>query len=180
MEGTEEGNIKKGYLNSEYSNYSNDLGVYSDLDEEEEFGEESFSNEGDYLENNFDEGIGMEGSEPKPMGGIYALFDAVRRTPRTTKVSNLNKTELGDLGISVRESMRIALLAKTFHHPIFARFFLDQAGIISDSAMSKEGWFTELFVTSKRYASRESSSKVDNLPKFEKGKWKMFGKNKKE
>ena len=40
--------------------------------------------------------------------------------------------------------------------------------------MSKEGWFTELFVTSKRYASRESSSSIKTLPKQNKGKWKMF------
>lgn len=154
------------------------------------FGEEGFNLENDsYNDINEEENSEYDGRDyngpdinspdPKPFGGIYALFDAVRRTPRTTKVSNLNKFELGELGISVRESMRIALLGKTFHHPIFAKFFLDQAGIISDSAMSKNGWFTELFVTSKKYASRESSSKSDNIPTFEKGKWKMFsGKNK--
>lgn len=129
-------------------------------------------------------GIGEEegyvGSEPKPLGGIYTLFDTVLNKPRSTKVSNLNKEELGDLGISVRECMRIALLAESFGHKKFARFFLNQSTIVSDSAMSKEGWFTELFVTSKRYASRESSSNVKTLPQFSKGKWKMFSAKKAE
>lgn len=122
----------------------------------------------------------ITGSEPKPLGGIYQLFDTVLNKPKSTKVSNLNKIELGELGISVRESMRIALLANTFHHPIFAQFFMRQAGIISDSAMSKEGWFTELFVTSKRYATRSSSSNIDALPQFNKGKWQMFSRKNKQ
>ncbi len=126
-----------------------------------------------------EEDIDVTSSEPKLLGGLHALFDTVLKYTPSTKVSNLNKIELGDLGISVRESMRIALLAKTFHHQIFANFFMRQAGIITDSAMSKEGWFTELFVTSKRYATRTSSSDVNALPQFNKGKWKMFSKKSK-
>jgi len=117
---------------------------------------------------------GYVGSEPVQPGGIYTLFDTVLNKPRSTKVSNLNKEELGDLGISVRECMRIALLAQSFGHPKFAKFFLNQGMIVSDSAMSKEGWFTELFVTSKKYNTRASSSDVKTLPQFNKGKWKMF------
>jgi len=140
-----------------------------------EYDEEEYEDEEGIL----GEGIGEEdydlgGSEPKSLGGIYQLFDTVLNKPRSTKVSNLNKDELGDLGISIRDSMRIALLGKSFGHKKFANFFLNQAGIVSDSAMSKEGWFTELFVTSKRYASRSSSSEVKSLPQSSKGKWKMF------
>lgn len=119
-------------------------------------------------------------SEPPPLGGIYSLFHTVLNKPHSTKVSNLNKEELGDLGMSVRDSMRIALLANSFGHKMFANFFMSQAGIISDSAMSKDGWFTELFITSKRYASRESSSNVKTLPQFNKGKWKMFSAKKQQ
>ncbi len=128
----------------------------------------------DYAEDDID----FTNPEPKPLGGIYSLFKTVLNKQDSTKVGNLDKDELGSLGISVRESMRIALLANTFGHPIFADFFMSQAGIISDSSMSKSGWFTELFVTSKKYASRESSSKVDALPQYDKGKWKMFSKGK--
>jgi len=148
---------------------------------EEEYSEEYYDDEipeggEEYQGEEFDLG----GSEPKPLGGIYALFDAVRNSKRSTKVSNLNKEELGSLGISVRDNMRIALLGNCFGHPRFANFFLNQAGIISDSSMSKDGWFTELFVTSKRYASRESSSSIKPLPQASKGKWKMFSAKGKE
>lgn len=142
-------------------------------EDEDSFEDEKFLEGGEYSDGGIPD---LTGSEPKPLGGIYQLFDTVRQTPDSTKVSNLNEVELGNLGISVRECHRIALLAETFGHKGFAKFFRDQAMIITDSSMSKKGWFTELFVTSKRYASRESSSKVDELPQFNKGKWKMFSK----
>jgi len=73
------------------------------------------------------------------------------------------------------------LIASTFKHPGVSTFFLNQSRIITDTAMSKKGWFTELFVTSKKYASRDSSSSVLNLPpqsQTKKDKWKIFsGKN---
>ncbi len=153
-------------------------GSQEDNEYDEEIGEESE----DLSEGEFDLG-GEEdygGSEPKPLGGIYTLFDIILNKPRSTKVSNLNKDELGDLGMSIRDSMRIALLANTFGHKRFANFFMNQAGIISDSAMSKDGWFTELIITSKKYSSRESSSNVKTLPQFNKGKWKMFSAKKPE
>ena len=154
----------------------------------QEKGEEDFENE-DYIDeteefyDDSDEFLDEEdygGSEPKPLGGIYGLFDTVLNKPRSTKVSNLDKEELGSLGISVRDCGRIALLGKTFGHKKFANFFMSQAGIISDSSMSKGGWFTELFVTSKRYASRDSSSSVKELPQYNKKKWKMFSAKGKE
>ncbi len=117
-------------------------------------------------------------SEQQPLGGIYKLFDTVLNKPRSTKVSNVNKIELGDIGITVRDAMEIANVAKQFKHPTFSNFFLDQAGIITDSAMSKEGWFTELFVTTKKYGQRVSSASVNNLPQYnKKGKWnKLYNK----
>ncbi len=147
-------------------------GLDLNLNSNEDLNAEDF----DYAEDDVD----FTNPEPKPLGGIYALFSTVLNKPDSTKVGNLDKDELGSLGISVRECMRIGLLADTFGHPIFARFFRSQAGIISDSSMSKSGWFTELFVTSKKYASRESSSKVDALPQYDKGKWKMFSKGKRK
>ncbi|KKM13825.1 hypothetical protein LCGC14_1712320 [marine sediment metagenome] len=142
------------------------------VEDQDEFEDEDFSEEDDSDEG-FEEDYDWGGSEPTSLGGIYGLFKEVNDEKDTKIVSNLNKEELGNLGISVRECKRIALLANTFGHPIFAKYFINQAGIISDSSMSKSGWFTELFVTSKRYASRESSSKVDALPQYSKGKWKI-------
>lgn len=134
--------------------------------------------EEDYV-GDFDDDGGFEDmagfSEPHQIGGLYALFEEVLNRKNSIKVSNVNKWELGDLGISVRECMRIHLIANTFHHPIFAHFFLNQGIITTDSAMSKEGWFPELFITSKKYAQKSSSSHI-GIPQQQNKGWKMFSK----
>lgn len=126
---------------------------------------------------NSDNNSGIIGySEPKPIGGLYALFQDVLDRASTTKVSNLDKTELGNLDITVRDAMKIGLIAKTFHHPSFANFFFNQAEITTSSSMAKKGWFTELFVTSKKFAQRDTSQSL-NLPQQSNKKWSLFGKN---
>ena len=118
-------------------------------------------------------------SEGKPREGLYALFNKVLTLPRSTKVGNVDKHELGDLGISVREGLRVALIGDTFGHPIFARFFSMQSNIVTDSSMAKKGWFTELFVTSKRFAERANTSSPrpgGPTPGEPQSKWsKLFG-----
>jgi hypothetical protein len=117
-------------------------------------------------------------SEGKPKEGLYALFNKVLNLPRTTKVGNVDKHELGDLGISVRESLRVALIGQTFNHPVFAKFFALQANIITDTSMAKKGWFTELFVSQRRFteSAKQSPSGV-TLPANNKSKWDtLFGK----
>ena len=116
-------------------------------------------------------------SEPKPIGGLYALFQDILDKKDSTKVSNIDpKTELGDLGISIRDCKRVALIGNTFHHPKFAAFFNNQALIITDTAMSKKGWFQELFISSKKFAEKSSSQNL-NLPNQQqpKKKFSMFG-----
>jgi len=115
------------------------------------------------------------GSEPVPLGGLYGLFKDVSRQPDTKRVSNLTKEELGIWNLSVRDCERIALIAETFHHDGVAKFFRNQSRIITDTAMSKQGWFTELFITSKKFASRDSSSSIGNLPQYnKKSKWRVL------
>lgn len=146
---------------------------YEDIDNPE------FSEE-DSLNQSSEEDYDFGGSEPPPLGGIYGLFKNVLKEPDTKRVSNLTKEELGIWDLSVRDCERIALIARTFNHKGVAEFFEKQSRIITDTAMSKSGWFTELFVTSKKYASRSSSSNVSNLPQFsKKSKWKIFS-NKEE
>ena len=146
---------------------------YEDLDSSE-FDEEDLA--GQFSEE--DDTFG--GSIPEPLGGIYGLFKDVLKEPDTKRVSNLTKEELGVWDLSVRDCERIALIARTFNHKGVAKFFENQSRIITDTSMSKSGWFTELFVTSKKYASRSSSSNVSNLPQSsKKNKWKIFS-NKEE
>ena len=147
---------------------------YEDEDFQEEYGEEL---EDDIDGPNSEDLVGY--SEPAPIGGIYGLFDNVLNRHSSIKVSNVDpKTELGETGITVREAMKIGVLAETFKHPIFAQFFYQLAGITTDSAMSKNGWFTELFVTSKKYSQKASQASINNLPQNNNKKWKMFNKNK--
>lgn len=105
---------------------------------------------------------------------LFSLFKDVWRTKDSSKVSNLDGKELGDLGISVRDCQRIGLLANVFHHKKFAEYFIGTGEITLATASSKKGWFVELFVTSKKAAYR--GSLVNNLNP-QKPKWRIFGKS---
>jgi hypothetical protein len=142
---------------------------------DEDIEQNEFGNEEEQEDQQSDWGFG--GSEPTPLGGIYGLFKDTLNRKDSLKVSNLQNNELGNWNLTVRDCKRIALISKTFHHPGVAQFFEKQSLIITDSAMSRNGWFTELFVTSKRYAARESSSSVKSSPSpssSKKSKWKIF------
>ena len=95
-------------------------------------------------------------SESKPKEGLYQLFSKVLNMPSSIKTSNVDKFELGQLGISIRECLRVSLIGKTFGHRTFANFFENQANIITDTSMSKRGWLAELFVTSKKSTDRSN------------------------
>ncbi len=112
---------------------------------------------------------------PTQLGGVYQLFENVLNKPDSTKVTNLNKEELGELPISVRQGKFLKLLANTFGQRGFAHFFGEMAGISSDTAMSKEGWFSELFVTSKKFADRKTTSDIKTPDtELKKSGWRMF------
>ena len=145
-------------------------------DDDEEYSEEEPEEEPEeYYEDDEDWEAEAGGSDQLPLGGLYGLFKDVAHQKDTKKVSNLTKEELGVWDLSVRDCERIALIAETFHHPGVAKFFQKQSRVITDTAMSKNGWFTELFITSKKFASRESGSSISNLPQFnKKSKWRMF------
>lgn len=115
------------------------------------------------------------GSEPPPLGGLYALFGDLVERSNTIRVGNLHSTELGLPLMTVRDALHIAQLGYNFKHPKFAKFFEQHALIVTDSSMSKKGWLSELFVTSKKFASRQTSTNL-GLPEDEKSKRKLFGK----
>ena len=112
---------------------------------------------------------------------LYTLFQKVWKTPDSSKVANLSFSELGKPVITVRDAKYLALLAITFKHPRFAAFFQNTAEITLATSASKRGWFTELFVSQKKFTTRstgggggaygqqQQSSKND--------KWSIFGKS---
>ena len=86
---------------------------------------------------------------------LYSLFWKVIETKDSSKVGNLDKNELGLLDISVRDCQYIANVASMLGHKGFSKWMNAQAQITLKTSASKKGWLTELFVTSKRYASKE-------------------------
>ena len=91
------------------------------------------------------------------IGGIYELFKRVMENEEVTRIANLSKAELGDLKFSVRGSLYVAHLADSFGHKKFGDFFINQAKIIMETSLSKEGYLVSTFVTSKRYATRDTN-----------------------
>jgi len=86
---------------------------------------------------------------------LYSLFWKTINITDSSKVGNLDNKELGMLDISVRDCQHIANTAIILDEPEFAKWMTEQAQIILRTSASKKGWLTELFVTAKRFASKE-------------------------
>ena len=93
---------------------------------------------------------------------LYSLFWKVVKANDSSKVANVTKEELGMLNISVRDCQRISLLAETLGHPGFALFFREQAEIILATSASRKGWLAELFVSMKKFNTKQRGE--SNLP----------------
>lgn len=104
---------------------------------------------------------------------LFNLFEKVWKANDSSKVANLNLPELGRLGISVREAQYMALLATTLKHENFANFFLRHAEIILSTSASKKGWFTELFISQKKYTQRTAANVQPVTP--QKKSWSIMG-----
>ena len=102
----------------------------------------------------------LEASYPvvKPESNLYNLFWKVFKVQDSTKVANLKKDEIGNLGVTVRDAQKLALLGHLFHHKKFGDFFYGMAEITNSTSMARDGWFTELFVSQKKFATRARRS----------------------
>jgi len=116
--------------------------------------------------------------DQKKKDDLFSLFHKVWRAPDSSKVGNLSSQELGMLPMSVRDNQYLALLGETFGHKDLAKFFKRRSEIILSTSASKKGWFTELFVSQKKFTSK-SSSQTMNLPE-KKSKWNLYNKNKQQ
>lgn len=138
--------------------------------EEEEYTEEDEEDE--------EEGGYANVPTQKEKDDLFSLFGKVWKAPDSSKVANLNNQELGNLPISVRHNQYLSLLGDTLKHKNFSKFFASVAEITLKTSASKKGWFTELFVSQKKFNSK-SSSRTVNLPE-KKSKWNMYNKNKQQ
>jgi hypothetical protein len=86
---------------------------------------------------------------------LYSLFWKTIKIEDSSKVGNLDSKELGMLEISVRDCQHIANTARILGENDFAKWMDWQAQIILRTSASKKGWLAELFVTAKRFASKE-------------------------
>lgn len=104
---------------------------------------------------------------------LFSLFKKVWRTSDSSKVANLEKQEIGDLGISVRDAQNISSFSRFLGHGGVSTYFKNIGEITLATSMSRKGWFVELFVTSKKFAHKGVSS---NLPSQQPGKqkWRIF------
>lgn len=107
----------------------------------------------------------------KPDSNLYNLFIRVLKMRDSTKVANLKQFEIGNLNISVRDSQKIGMLGHIFHHPTFGDFFYSIGEITNSTSMSRDGWFSELFVSQKKFTTR--ARKTSSLTK---DKFRLFGK----
>lgn len=117
---------------------------------------------------------GAEAPLEKKPDSLYTLFQKVWSSPDSSKVANLDKFELGKLSVTVRDAQYLELLARTLKHPTFGEFWKAQGEIMLATSASKKGWFTELFVSQKKFTSR--SGALSGEPQNQgKKKWSLFG-----
>ena len=101
---------------------------------------------------------------------LYSLFWKTIKISDSSKVGNLDSREMGMLDISVRDCQHIANTARVLGEDKFADWMDTQAQIILKTSASKKGWLTELFVTAKRFASKERKMGIDHNTQNEKPK----------
>jgi len=106
---------------------------------------------------------------------LFSLFKNVWRTSDSSKVANLEKTEIGDLGISVRDAQNISFFAKFLGHKGVSKYFRNIGEITLATSMSRKGWFVELFVTSKKFAHKGTLGNLEGYTQQRsKQKWRIF------
>jgi hypothetical protein len=113
--------------------------------------------------------------QKRKQDSLYTLFNKVWKSLDSSKVANLNQQELGKQPLmTVRDSQYLALLGLTLKHPRFAIFFRATGEITLATSASKKGWFTELFVSQKKFTTRAAGSFGTDTSQ-QKKKWNLFG-----
>jgi len=92
--------------------------------------------------------------QPKHKDSIFSFFRHLLRLKDSSKVSNLDKRELGMLDFSVRSCQHLASLGRLMSNRAYEEFFTNKGEIIARTSMSKKGWLPELVVSQKRFSSR--------------------------
>ena len=86
---------------------------------------------------------------------LYSLFWKVINKTDSSKIANLDKLELGMLDMNVRDLQAIAELCKIVGYNEVEKWLRKKAEIILSTSVSKKALLLELFVTAKKYSSKE-------------------------
>jgi len=89
-----------------------------------------------------------------PKESIFTFFMRILGIKDSSKVSNLDKRELGMLDLSVRNCEYLAQLGTMLSNKSYKDFFMNKAEITLATAMSKKGWLPELVVSQKKFSQR--------------------------
>jgi hypothetical protein len=140
---------------------------------------EDISDQQERMEDQSDDAESAEWADipqKRKQDSLYTLFNKVWRAPDSSKVANLNSQELGKQPLmTVRDAQYLALLGSTLKHPKFARFFKATGEVTLSTSASKKGWFTELFVSQKKFTTRAAGSFGSPDASNQKKKWSLFG-----
>lgn len=93
-------------------------------------------------------GYGYPKEEEKQ--NIFSFFRRVIFMPDTSRTSNLTEDELGMVKIPVRTNLELAEYCKHQGLNGLSQFFFNEAQIISNTSLSRDGFLDKLAVTQKR------------------------------
>jgi len=142
--------------------YDSDFGEDVEADDVEEMAEDQMELQQDVIEGMSPSSVHREDR--------FSLFKWVISKKDSSKVANLDMTELGIFNISVRDMQRIALIGRIFGHKGFAKYFEDLAEIILATSESKEGFLQKLFVSDMKFQQKSRRYNVQNLQPIPKKK----------
>lgn len=91
---------------------------------------------------------------------LWTLFKWVIAKKDSTKIGNLNDTELGKLIFSVRSCQDIALQAEVMKHPGFKKFWRDRGENILASSLSRNMAQQVLFVSQTKKKTTEKKTET--------------------
>lgn len=96
---------------------------------------------------------------------LYGLFRWCIDKKDSSKISNLDKQELGMLDMSVRDCQNIAIFCDSLGYTEVAKWLRAKAEITLSTSSSKKGWLPELFVSAKKFSSKEKKMGIpEGLP----------------
>lgn len=91
---------------------------------------------------------------------IFTFFKEVAKSKDTTRTSNLDTDELGLPKLPVRTNLQLELYCKKQGLSGLSGYFFDESQIITNPALSKQGFLDKLVVTQTRQMQSEKRTKA--------------------